>query len=191
MLIPLGILAASGGVAVAEPAYELISTTVLGSDTSSVTFSSLGDYSSTYKHLQIRGVARSSRTATNRDDSRIRFNGDTGSNYAYHALEGTGTSVGSYAGSSQTFGLFMFPSTNNDSSDRFSPVVVDILDPYSTSKNTTVRSFNGRIGSSPNLVNLISTLWNNTASVTSITLDNDGGPNWVAGTRFSLYGIKG
>jgi hypothetical protein len=65
-------------------AYELISTTILGSAQSSVVFD-VSSYTSTYKHLQIRVVTRTDRGA-NEDILGIRFNGDTGSNYITHLL---------------------------------------------------------------------------------------------------------
>jgi hypothetical protein len=60
---PLGILSAAGagGGGPLASDYELISTQILTSPQSSITFSSLGTYSSTYKHLQVRAVARSTR----------------------------------------------------------------------------------------------------------------------------------
>jgi hypothetical protein len=53
---PLGILSAAGAGGGVAGDYELISSEILGTTAASVTFSSLGDYSSTYKHLQIRAV---------------------------------------------------------------------------------------------------------------------------------------
>ena len=185
---PLGILSAAGTGGVAAGAYELISSTVLGSNTPSVTFSSLGDYASTYKHLQVRVVARTVRTEVN-DSIITRFNGDTGSNYAYHRLYGTGSSVASSAGASQTSILTGETSGNTNTSNAFFALVIDILDPYSTSKNTTTRWLNGG-ASSFNHIQLGSGLWNNTASVTSFALQPLNSANFLTGSRFSIYGIR-
>jgi hypothetical protein len=188
MLIPLGILASSGaGVPTGD--YELISSTILGSNTPSVTFSSLGTYSSTYKHLQVRIVARTVRTEVN-DSILTRFNGDTGSNYAWHRLFGTGSSVSSGAGSTQTSILTGETSGNTNTSSAFFATVIDILDPYSTTKNKTIRWLNGG-ASSFNHIQLGSGLWNSTASVTSFALEPVNSANFLTGSRFSLYGIKG
>ena len=72
----------------------------------------------------------------------------------------------------------------------FGAGVYDILDPYSTTKNKTTRLFGGRgFVTGDHKIVLASGLWRNTASVTSIDLvAND---NFVTGSRFSLYGIKG
>jgi hypothetical protein len=185
MLIPLGILAASGGV-VGD--YELISTEILTSSQSSITFSNLGDYSSTYKHLQIRVVGRTDRSGEPGDVLTVRFNADSGSNYAYHYLSGNGSTVVSAASSSQTEIWLWRLAGNTATANSFGGMVVDILDVYAT-KNKTVRALSGMTGGL-NEVYLGSGLWNSTASVTSIVLDQLGG-NFVAGSRFSLYGIRG
>ena len=66
--------------------------------------------------------------------------------------------------------------------------VVDILDPYSTTKNKTIRGLGGLAATN---IALRSGSWASTDSVTSITCLPFSGGNWVAGSRFSLYGIKG
>jgi hypothetical protein len=179
--------------------YELITTTTLSTTTASVTFGSLGDYSSTYKHLQIRVTARSNHSGANRTSGAIRLNADTGSNYAAHVLHGNGSSASAAAYSSATFMRNMvffgsLPGASN-TANAFGAAIIDILDPYSTSKNTTVRVFNGSAQTDSRL-SLASGLWNNTASITSIEIaPNDDGSygtsSFVSGSRFSLYGIKG
>ena len=184
---PLGVLSAAGaGGGATGPAYELISTTVLGSNTGSVTFSSLGDYASTYKHLQIRYVARTSRGEIN-DAMNIQLNGDTtSSNYKNHYLYGTGSTVASGNAS----GGFNSPLAGNTATaNAFAVGVVDIVDAFSSTKNTTLRGLGG-VSSSFNQIMLNSGLWVNTASITSIALLSGNGANLVTGTRISLYGIR-
>jgi hypothetical protein len=181
MLIPLGFLAGSGGV---EGDYELIETTILSSTASDVTFSGLGTYSSTYKHLQVRYVAT---VGSGSNRSRLRINGDTGTNYATHLLFGSGSSVSSAAGASATqiaLGA-VTPVTN-----AFSAGVIDLLDAYSTSKNKTVRALAGNTNSTSQEIALTSGVFLSTASITSITLRPDS-DSYSIGSRFSLYGIKG
>lgn len=182
MLIPLGILASSGGGA--GGSFELISTTTLGSTQASVTFD-VSTYASTYKHLQIRKMARADVSDWS---SHIRFNSDTGSNYSWHQLGGDGSSVFSSAGTSQTQMLVGKQPVTSDANN-FTADVIDILDPFVTTKNTTIRSFNGYAGTAP-VVILRSGAWYNTAAVTSITVTQLSG-NFVSGSRFSIYGIKG
>jgi hypothetical protein len=186
MLIPLGILAASGAGLV--PDYELISTTVLGGTAASVTFSNLGDYSSTYKHLQIRATARSSRASTV-DGLAVRLNGDSGSNYAQHSLQGNFNSVTSSGATSLTRSVVSIITGASSTANYFGGVVIDLLDPFSSTKNKTLRGFGGMAS---DFIRLDSGLYINTASVTSITLiQTEGANNLVAGSRFSLYGIRG
>jgi hypothetical protein len=182
MLIPFGILSAAG-VVEGGATYELISTTVLGGTAASVTFSNLGDYSSTYKHLQIRMTARLS--GNNSIDAYI--NGDTGSNYAGHLLRGNGSTASSFARSSSST-LQIADSSNT--ANVFTAAVVDILDFASTTKNTTIRSFTGDAGGQ-NFIQMWSGLWNNTAAVTSIQLYGRASTTFQIGSRFSIYGIRG
>ena len=172
--------------------YELISTTVLGTATSSVTFSSLGDYSATYRHLQIRYVARTSRTETI-DQLRLRINGNTSSSYASHRLisNPSGGNVQSSAFINETSIDLSLITGNTATSNVFSSGVVDLLDAYSSSKNKTTRTLAGTNGADFHRVMLFSGLFNNTGSVTSLQLLPLTGPNFVIGSRFSLYGIKG
>jgi hypothetical protein len=183
MLIPLGILASSGGVA---GDYELIATQILGSATSSVTFSSLATYASEYKHLQVRAMARGTNGAAG-IVLRLILNADQGNNYAQHGLQGDGSSVTSYGSPNQPF---LFPSpiiAAGGTANSFSAMVIDLLDIYSTTKNKTMRCLTGSTGF--NRVLLTSSVWQNTASTNEMTFFCSA-DNLAAGSRFSLYGIK-
>lgn len=188
-LSALGIFSAAGagGVAFASD-YELIETQILGSNQASIIFSNLGTYSSTYKHLQIRGVARSTRSAFTSDPLLTRFNGNTSAVYATHNLGGNGSGAGSLAFASET-SIQNYVIANNTVSNVFGSVVMDILDPYSTTKNTTIRTFTGLNNGSGNFVHLNSGLFNSTASITSVFLAAQNG-DLMTGTRFSIYGVK-
>ena len=183
MLIPLGILAASGGGAPLGPiAYELISTTVLGSDTGSVTFSNLGNFSSTYRHLQIRYSGKSAGS----QEFRLVFNG-VGSGYARHGFRGSASSVTSYGNAN--LGQILFDGGLADTaSSWFGAGLIDILDAYSTNKNKTVRQYGGEVAGS-NQVFMHSGFLNSTSAIGSITISS--GANLTTNSRFSLYGIRG
>jgi len=189
MLIPFGILSAAG-VSGFSSDYELISTTILGSATSSVTFSSLGDYSSTYKHLQLRISSRTTSTEVNGSFLTLRFNGISTTTYDNHHLFGNGSAAGSFALTTQAEIYLQRTTNSNSAANAFGASVVDILDPYSTTKNKTVR-YQGASSVSTGFwnVTLGSGLWRNTSSVTSITITGDA--TMVAGSRLSLYGIRG
>jgi hypothetical protein len=190
MLIPLGILASAGGVPPILSDYELISTTILGSSTPSVTFSSLGDYASTYKHLQLRWTGRTD-TGTGIGGLSYRTNGQT-TNYSFHVLEGDGSTVVSASGTSQTAGRIANMTRANSSSVIYSAGVADFLDAFSTTKNKTVRSFAGSRIVGTSYVDLGSSLFfGNQDAISSIELFASNSLDLATGSRFSLYGIKG
>jgi hypothetical protein len=188
MLIPFGILSAAG--AGVEGDFELIESEILGSAASSVTFSNLGTYSSTYKHLQLRATVRSDRSGLTLDFGKITFNGDSSSVYTTHQLYGDGSTVQSFAGINQAWTNFVRTTGATAPANAFGAGVVDILDAYSTTKFKTIRNLGG-VGASGGEINLASGLWRSTNSITSMTIAVGGGTNWLTGSRFSLYGIRG
>lgn len=184
--IPLGILAASGGAA---GAMELISTQLISSPTSSLTF---WDIPATFKHLQVRWVARNGGSTS--ADMLFRINNDTGSNYARHRLLCDGGSVLSNASTNSNRINLERGNTYSGSDFRvFSSGVMDVLDYSSTVKNTTIRASIGQLDANAGItyVSLVSGLWNNTAAVSALTFLPDSSGSFASGTRFSLYGIKG
>ena len=179
------------GVIAPLNSYESISTvTVGGGGLASISFSTIP---STYKHLQVRYLSRSTRSGSSTDSMSIRFNGDTGSNYARHYLYGDGSS--SYAGASttQTSSNIGTQSAASASANIFGVGVIDILDYTSTNKNKTIRSLSGVDFNGSGEVQLTSGLYFATpAAITSITLlAQTGSANFAQYSSFALYGIKG
>ena len=186
-LIPLGILSSAGSQRFGT--YELIETKILTANTFSIVFSNINTYSSLYKHLQLRVVARSVRADVG-DDIRIQFNSDTSSsNYYYHSLYGTGSVAGSESNGTFNGAKFMQATSTNFTANAFNAGVCDITDAFAA-KNKTLRTFSGVPGSYDR-VWLGSNLWNNTATINSMTLITGSGANFLSGSRFSLYGIRG
>jgi len=186
----LGILnsqAAGGGA----PAYDLLETTTLATTTSSVTFSSLGAYSD-YEHLEMRILGRNAEAGSGHNRIDIKLNGDTGSNYASHNIKGNGSTVTSGAINSATSinpATNAFPSSLN-TAGAFGAAIISILNFSGTTKNPTLRLFMGS-GLSNGDVSLSSGLRTNTEAITSVAIAEGSGQGFVAGSRFSLYGIKG
>jgi hypothetical protein len=182
MLIPLGFLAASG---VSAGSFDLLETQVLGSATSSITFSSLSTYSS-YQHLQVR-FAGTQVDVGGLDAMRLRINGDTGSNYNRHSLTGVNSTISSGAQGTNNYpyvGLMAGKGTPESGA-----IVMDFVDAFETTKNKVVRALGGAAGTGDKGVGLYSVLWMNTTAISSITLAGVTG-NIATGSRFSLYGIK-
>ena len=178
----LGFFATAG--AGAAGSFDLLETQVLGSSQASVTFSSLSTYASTYKHLQIRMVARASRSGATSDPLIVRLNSTT-QTYGHH-LYGNGSSVGS-GNIATSYSLLDALAGASAATNAFGAGVIDILDPFETTKNKTIRGLTGA-GSS---VALSSTFWNFTTAVSSIELSAFSATNFLVGSRFSLYGLKG
>jgi hypothetical protein len=141
--------------------------------------------------MQLVGAVRSTRGDT---DSYyyLQFNGDAGANYNSHYFRGTGSTVnsdnlsGAYPNGITDLGAL--PGATAPASS-FGALVIDILDPFETTKFTTTRGLSGQ-AASYSRVALTSGVWRNTASVSSITLD-DIFANFAANSRFSLYGVTG
>jgi len=81
------ILDSGGAGGAGAGAFESIAT-LSGSGVSTVTFSSIP---STYKHLQVRMFGQAA--GGSGGVVRMRFNGDTGTNYTAHYLTGYGSTV--------------------------------------------------------------------------------------------------
>jgi hypothetical protein len=184
-LLPLGLLSQGGGGAAAS-GFELIETQLISSTTSSLTFSSIP---SSYKHLQIRGIGRSS-VAGDTGGFGMQLNADAGSNYTFHAITGDGSSVASLAQTARTNAAVGLMTASGSTTDSFGVLILDILDYTNTNKNKTLRSLTGK-QSTGSLLRLASGAWLNTSAVSSITFLDTVGGSFVAGTRFSLYGIGG
>jgi hypothetical protein len=182
-LFPLGILSAAG-VSGFSSDYELISSTILGTTQAEVVFD-VSSFASTYKHLQIRATGRTNRSGTV-DFAKLTFNGVT-SGYSRHYLLGDGSSVSSSGGTSAAFMYGPRFSGNNASANVFGVGVIDILDPFSSTKNKTVRQLTGEATQ----LWLTSGAYLSTTPVSSIGFAPEIGTTFLTGSRFSLYGIRG
>jgi hypothetical protein len=184
-MLGIGFFAASASGGGGGAAYELISSTVLGSSQSSVTFSSIVG---TYKHLQIRMAARSDQAGFAANYSWLRLNGQT-ANYFRHALEGNGSSASSYSATGNQAIINSYIPAAAAATSIFGASIIDIANYANTTTYKTVRALGG-VQAGDKFVGLYSGSIANTAAITSIELSTIG-YNWVTGSRFSLYGIKG
>jgi hypothetical protein len=182
----LGIMASSMQGAVGD--YESIATTTLASSQSTITFSSIP---STYKHLQIRSIAKTDRADTD-DYVLMKLNGDTAANYSWHILRGNG-SVALSAGvaNASNIRLEYAASGNSGASNIFAGSVLDILDYSDTNKYKTTRILNGMDLNGSGWIYFSSGNWRSTSAITSITLTPSFGTNFLQYSTFALYGIKG
>ena len=190
----LGIMASQISGHLSNTAYESIATyTVSGSAVSNITF---GSIPSTYKHLQIRGMVRSDRVIS-AEGCHFYFNSDTtnspgSGNYDSHTISGDGSTIGAGATVPTQGGTSpaIIPAANA-TADVFGGFILDILDYGDTNKYTTTRILTGFDANGSGLMRFNSGLWRNTAAITSIFMDSQGGGDFVDGTKIALYGIKG
>lgn len=188
MPIPLGVLAVAGAGGAAAGAFELIQTTVLTSEASSVTLSNLSGLD--YKHLQLRVVARTSRSDTV-DELHMRFNGISTTTYNWHGLTTTGSTINSQNFLNQNkINLATVPAAQN-SAEVFGATIIDILDYKTGNKNVVSRSMGGMAITGANYLAFSSGFRATTTSLSSVTFLPLTGPNFGSGSRFSVYGIKG
>jgi hypothetical protein len=157
--------------------YEPIATQTLGSSAASVTFSSI---SGAYTDLLLI-TSNGSTTATN---TYVRLNGDSGSNYSFTQLTGTGSSAISGRSSNQTA-----IRVDNYASAATSITNAYIFQLQNYSNTTTYKTVLTRTNEAGTGVDATVGLWRNTAAITSI-LYYPGVGNWITGSTFTLYGIK-
>lgn len=152
--------------------YEPIATYTAPSTTSTYTFSSIP---STYTDLRL--VVNGNLTSL--EDIGVRLNGDTGSNYSYTGLTGTGSSATSNRQSNQSYAYV--GSLDGSAS-------MTIYDFMNYSNATTYKTFLNRTSAAGWVVYTRVGLWRSTSAVNSITLTPVN--SFATGTTLTLYGIK-
>lgn len=175
----------SGGASLSS--YESIATVTGNGSTAYVEFTSIP---STFKHLQIRGIARDTLGGTGYDAYSVRFNSDTGSNYANHRLTGNGTAAGA-GGSATQSNIQVYYSTvlDGNTAGIMSVTLMDILDYGSTSKYKTIRYLSGNDRNGSGELAVGSGLWQSTSAISTIRF-TIGGTAFTTASTFALYGIK-
>lgn len=173
------------GAAGGATAFESIATATASGGETTFTFSAIPG---TYQHLQLRTLARP--TAASLSGLNLEINGVTStSNYTFHRLYGDGASVvaGGFAS-----GVLNYIQTDagggSNTNSAMGATIWDILDYASTTKNKTVRTFNGCDVNGSGTVELSSGLFISTNAITSLRVF---GITFAAGSRLALYGIKG
>ena len=167
--------------------YLMGSVTVGSGGASSIEFT---DIPPIYKHLQIRTICKDAGNFGSYYNLRARFNSDSGSNYARHALDGNGSSVSSYGlASESSAGVGHVINNSSGQTSCFSANIIDILDYCNTSKTKTVRALNGSDWNTGGGIRIKSSLWNNTSAISSILFFSDSNSNLIQHTNICLYGI--
>jgi hypothetical protein len=140
---------------------------------------------STFTHLHLRGSVRSTTTSS---QLYIRLNGDSGGNYATHYVYGTGSGVvGGTGGTSGTVHLLGELPASTSLANTSSVFYADLLDYTDTTKYKTIKGSSGYDLNGSGTVWFTSSVWMNTAAVTSIQIPANSA--FDTNSRFDLYGI--
>jgi hypothetical protein len=184
------------GALLASTAFESIATVTLSTDASIATFSSIP---STFKHLQIRCMSKPASGVTSYGYAWMKLNETAG--YSNHSISGNGSSASAAGATGNSFAEIRggMPYTGAVGTNIFGVAIIDIIDYASTTKNKTIRSFagwdgNGAAGGNDGVVGLHSSLATGitTTAVSSVSMYcYASGANFLAGSTFALYGIKG
>ena len=165
-----------------QGAYDALATvTVPVGGAATVTFDGIPN---SYKHLQIRWLARGNRAGQASDGVNISFNGSAMTNGHYLFADGASVSAGV-----QNNLTTQIPGSTATASV-FGAAVIDILDYANTSKNKTVRTLGGFDANGSGQLAFTSTFQASTSAITSITLDDLNGTGFVQYSNFALYGVK-
>jgi hypothetical protein len=157
------------------PTYTPLATVTLGSSAASVTF---GSIPATYRDLIVVIAAQ---RVTNPDNVKLRFNGDTGSNYNSVFMYGDGATPVSQtrSGTFAPLDAGAYPPNTG-----YNNYIVNIMDYSATDKHKTVLN---RANHAPAATEAWASRWANTAAITSMNISIIGGFN--TGSTFSLYGV--
>lgn len=157
--------------------YTPIATATISSG-SSYTFSSIP---STYTDLHI---VISNFISAGPDDMRLRFNGDTSTNYSALLLRSSGGSLINAKDNNGTYMAWLGYASNGagDASTHR-------IDVQSYANTSVYKHVVSRGNLSSGFVNLTTGMWRSTAAINSITFI-PGGSSFAAGSTITIYGIK-
>lgn len=158
--------------------YEPIATTTItGSTTNTVTFSSLGSYTDIILVCNVLAVSGTAYVG-------VRFNGDTATNYSNTRIIGNGTTTSvAWTTGANYMKLIDYGATTTIPA-------LGIFNVFSYGGSTFKSSLATEAIAGTDVTKYVE-LWRNTAAITSITAFEQGGSTYfAAGSTFTLYGIK-
>lgn len=159
--------------------YEKIATTTLGSAQASFNLNSIPG---TFTDLRL--VVSGTNVSANQDVA-IRFNSDTGSNYSFTILNGSGSAASSSRVTSATNIQLNAGAGISATIPYFASV--DVFSYAGGTNKTTLQTMNNDQNGSGGIQAIVG-LWRNTSAITSITILGVGS-NLNTGTTATLYGI--
>jgi hypothetical protein len=176
-----GISALAGNPVLGD--FESIETASGTGSSGVVTFNNIP---STFQHLQIRWISKSTNTGSY---NWLNFNGDTTALYANHYVYGDGASTFAGVDANAARINLYGSSVTSSQTNTFASHTIDILDYRNTDKFKTVRAFGGQDSNGSGVIFLSSGLWRSTTAISSITITANS-DNFNSNSRFALYGIR-
>jgi len=170
--------------------YDCIATTTLGSNTATVTFSTIsGSYTDLVLVANIQGVS----TVSEAQAVYLKYNSDSSSNYSSTRIQGNGSSASSNRYSNQTSNFMGLMPSFTTAGSKFGPNIWHL---QNYSNTTTYKTIVGRFNSEgtgvagEDRVGAFVGLWRSTNAITAIELSNSATSGFANGSTFTLYGIK-
>jgi len=154
--------------------YTPIASVTLSASTSEIVFSGLPQ---TFRDL----ILVSNGNVTSSLTTRLRFNGDAGSNYNYVSAAGD-NGGGTYSVAATNTGIIPLPDFADNGAFQH---IYQIMDYSQTNKHKTVLVRAGVSGTSPNMV---AGRWANSAAVTSLSITASANA-YTSGSTFTLFGV--
>lgn len=160
--------------------YKVISSQTLNSDTATVTFNSIP---ATYTDLVLKMTLRTT-NSTNDCDVAVRFNGDTGANYAWNQMYATSGGIGGNSTTTAT-SLLAGNIVGGGSYLGYVPLEMNIFNYAQTTmyKGTLHQGCNAH-----RTVVYLAGNWRNTNAISSITISIQSG-DIASGSILTIYGI--
>lgn len=166
-------------------AWTVIAHTELGSAAATISFTSIP---ATYTDLFIAVSSRSA--GSDPEDLYLQFNGDTGANYSFRRLYGSGSSVASDAvASNATAGRVGRVNSGNYTGSTFSSTGIYIPN-YLSSVAKSISSDTVEENNATQAFQMIfATIWSGTSAITSVDLKVFSGVNFAQYSSATLFGI--
>jgi hypothetical protein len=159
--------------------YTPISSQILTSASASFSFSSIP---ATHTDLI---VVINAAVASSSGDVLMTFNGDTSNSYNYTTMTGNGST----AVSTRSLNRSNIPCDYNGwlTTTLGENCIIHIMNYYNT---TTFKTVLTRANNAATGVDLNDGIWRSRTAINQITFTNNAGSNYIAGSSFTLYGIK-
>jgi len=169
--------------------YTLISSQVLASSASSVTFSAIP---ATYTDLVVKVSSQNDNSAATTASYQIAINSDTATNYSSTVVRGNGATATSISTTSATILLLTFAQNGQFVSTNFFGSGEIYIPSYTASQKKPISFFGVQENNATSNAWIQTTagLWRNNAAITSLVFTDSAGYNFVTNSSFYLYGIS-